>query len=117
MADDAACLFCQIARGETPATVVFKGEGVTAFRDISPQAPTHILIIPDQHLPGAASVTADHETIVGRLIRVAAQVARDAGIENGGYRLIVNQGRDAGQSVDHLHVHLLGGRRLPVRLI
>ncbi|MEA2642924.1 MAG: histidine triad family protein [Chloroflexota bacterium] len=108
-----ACLFCQIVQGEIPATVVFKGDGVTAFRDINPQAPTHVLVIPDQHIGGAAEVTAETEAVAGRLIRVAAELARQEGIEAGGYRLIVNQGRNAGQTVDHLHVHLLGGKALP----
>jgi histidine triad (HIT) family protein len=112
-----ACLFCQIAQGEIPATVVHKGEGVTAFRDIAPQAPTHILIIPDQHISGAATVRAEDEQIVGRLVRIAAEVARAEGIEVSGYRLIINQGHDAGQTVDHIHVHLIGGRILPTPLV
>ncbi len=112
-----ACLFCQIAQGEIPATIVHKGNGVTAFRDIAPQAPTHVLIIPDQHISGVAAMTQADEPIVGRLIRVAAEVARKEGIEERGYRLIINQGHDAGQSVDHLHVHLLGGVVLPTPLV
>jgi histidine triad (HIT) family protein len=112
-----ACLFCQIAQGEIPATVVYKADGVTAFRDIAPQAPTHILLIPDQHIGGAAEVTPADEAIVGRLVRVAGELARQEGIEERGYRLIVNQGQDAGQTVPHLHVHLLGGRPLPTPLI
>ncbi|MBI4213434.1 MAG: histidine triad nucleotide-binding protein [Chloroflexi bacterium] len=110
------CLFCRIASGEIPATVIFRGEGVTAFRDIAPQAPTHVLIIPDQHISGAAEVTGVHDEMVGRLVRVAAEIARQEGIAESGYRLIVNQGRDAGQSVPHLHVHLLGGAQLRVPL-
>jgi histidine triad (HIT) family protein len=110
-------LFCQIVQGEIPATVVYKADGVTAFRDIAPQAPTHVLVVPDQHVGGAAEVTAADEAIVGRLVRVAAELARQEGIEERGYRLIVNQGQDAGQTVPHLHVHLLGGRPLPTPLI
>jgi histidine triad (HIT) family protein len=110
-------LFCQIVQGEIPATVVHKGEGVTAFRDIAPQAPTHILIIPDQHISGAAAVRPDDEPIVGRLVRIAAEIARAEGIEDRGYRLIINQGHDAGQTVDHIHVHLIGGRILPTPLV
>ncbi len=112
-----ACLFCQIVAGEIPATIVHKGEGVTAFRDIAPQAPTHILVIPDQHITGAAAVRPEDEQIVGRLIRVAAAIARSEGIEERGYRLILNQGHDAGQTVDHIHVHLLGGVSLPTPLV
>jgi histidine triad (HIT) family protein len=108
------CLFCRIVRGEIPANIVHRVDGVTAFRDIAPQAPTHVLVIPDQHIPGASAVTAEQEQIVGRLVRVAAEIARQEGIEQSGYRLIINQGEDAGQTVQHLHLHLLGGRALPV---
>jgi histidine triad (HIT) family protein len=111
-----ACLFCQIAAGDIPSTVVYQGEGVTAFRDIAPQTPTHILVIPDRHIGGVADVTSGDEEIVGRLIRVAGEIARQEGIEATGYRLVINQGEDAGQSVPHLHVHILGGRPLPLPL-
>jgi histidine triad (HIT) family protein len=111
------CLFCRIVRGEIPANFVHRGEGVTAFRDIAPQAPTHILVIPDQHVAGAAETLMEHDEVVGRLVRVAAELARQEGIEQSGYRLIINQGRDAGQSVPHLHLHLLGGRPLPLPLV
>ncbi|MPZ14251.1 MAG: HIT domain-containing protein [Chloroflexi bacterium] len=112
-----ACLFCQIASGEVAANIVYKSEGVTAFRDVAPQAPTHILVIPDRHIAGAAEVTSADEVVVGRLVRVAAEAARMEGITDRGYRLIINQGHDAGQSIDHLHVHLLGGRPLPTPLV
>lgn len=117
MSEEGSCLFCRIVQGEIPATVVYKSDGVTAFRDIAPQAPTHILIVPDQHISGAAQLAAPEEQIAGRLIRVAAELARRDGIADSGYRLIVNQGHDAGQSVDHLHLHLLGGRPLPTPLV
>ena len=107
------CLFCRIVRGEIPAAVVYQEDGVTAFRDIAPQAPTHILVVPDGHLSGAAVIGAQDEQIVGRVIRAAAEIARREGIAERGYRLIINQGQDAGQTVPHLHVHLLGGRVLP----
>lgn len=97
--------------------MVFRGEGVTAFRDISPQAPTHVLIVPDTHISGAAEVTSEAEPIAGRLIRIAAGIARREGIEASGYRLIINQGADAGQSVPHLHIHLLGGAPLRIPLV
>jgi histidine triad (HIT) family protein len=114
---DRDCLFCRIVHGEIPATVVYKDGGVTAFRDIAPQAPTHILIVPDRHISGVATVGQDDEPIVGRLLRVAGELARHEGIETSGYRLIINQGKDAGQSVSHIHVHLLGGRPLPLPLV
>ena len=112
-----ACLFCQIVSGEIPANVVYKGDGVTAFRDIAPQARVHVLIIPDRHIGGAAEVGAGDEELVGRLVRIAGEVARKEGIEATGYRLIVNQGEDAGQSVPHLHVHLLGGSDLRIPMV
>ena len=111
------CLFCKIVRGEIPATVVYKQDGVTAFRDIAPQAPTHILIVPDRHVDGVAAIQEADEQIVGRVLHAAAVIARAEGIEDSGYRLIINQGEDAGQSVPHLHVHLLGGRPLPLPLV
>ena len=111
-----ACLFCQIASGEIPGDLVFKRDGVTAFRDIAPQAPTHVLIVPDRHIAGAAFVSEEDDALVGRLVRAAAEIARQEGLEEVGYRLIINQGRDAGQSVDHIHLHLLGGRPLKLPL-
>ena len=117
MSQTSDCLFCRIVRGEIPATIVFRGDGVTAFRDISPQAPTHILIIPDQHISGVATLDESNDPIAGRLLRVAAQIALQEGIADSGYRLIVNQGRDAGQSVDHIHVHLLGGSPLRIPMV
>ena len=112
MVKQSDCLFCRIARGEIPAAIVYREGGVTAFRDTAPRAPTHILIIPDQHISGAAQVGEAEEQGAGRLLRVAAEIARREGIEASGYRLIINQGDDAGQTVHHLHVHLLGGRPL-----
>ena len=116
MAQEADCLFCRIARGEIPSTIVYRGEGITAFRDIAPQAPTHILVVPDRHIPGASAATAADDAMMGRLVRLAAELARQEGIADGGYRLVINQGEDAGQTVPHLHVHLLGGKLLPVPL-
>lgn len=117
MAEQNDCLFCRIARGEIPATIVYRESGVTAFRDIAPQAPTHILVIPDEHIGGVAHVSSAEDEIAGRVLRVAAELARREGIEASGYRLIINQGHDAGQTVPHLHVHLLGGRMLPTPLV
>lgn len=104
------CLFCRIAAGEVPSTRVHEDDLVVAIRDIAPRAPTHILLVPREHIASAAELTEAHGPLLGRLFAVAAQVARDEGIEESGYRLVSNVGRSAGQTVDHLHVHLLGGR-------
>ena len=117
MTEAEPCLFCRIVWGEIPATLVYQADGVTAFRDIAPQAPVHILVVPDTHISGVADVDTPDELTVGRLLRVAADIARAEGIAESGYRLIVNQGPDAGQSVPHLHVHLLGGAPLRVPLV
>jgi len=106
------CLFCRIIAGELPATVVYRDEQFTAFRDIRPQAPTHILIVPNQHLTSTNELTDEHVPLMGRLLQRAAELARQEGIAAGGYRLVLNTGPDAGQSVSHIHLHLLGGRRL-----
>jgi histidine triad (HIT) family protein len=106
------CLFCRIARGEIPADVVFSDEHVVCFRDISPKAPTHLLLIPREHIASAAELTEDHGPLLGRLFAAAARVAREAGVVERGFRLVTNAGPGAGQSVDHLHFHLLGGRSL-----
>jgi histidine triad (HIT) family protein len=105
-------LFERIIAGELPATIVYKDERVTAFRDIHPRAPTHILIVPNKPIPTANEVTDDDADLVGHLIVVAAQIARSQGIAESGYRLIVNCNRDSGMEVAHLHVHLLGGKPL-----
>jgi histidine triad (HIT) family protein len=106
------CLFCRIARGEIPADVVFSDEHVVCFRDISPKAPIHLLLIPREHIASAAELTEDHGPLLGRLFSAAARVAREAGVVEHGFRLVTNAGPGAGQSVDHLHFHLLGGRSL-----
>jgi histidine triad (HIT) family protein len=109
----ADCLFCKIVAGEIPATIVKRTDDALAFRDIDPRAPTHVLVIPTQHLPAVRDARgAEGERLMGRLLAFAAEVARDAGLDAGGYRIVTNTGKDAGQSVDHLHFHLLGGRRL-----
>lgn len=108
MASD--CLFCRIGAGEVPATVVHEDDLVVAIRDIAPRAPTHILLMPRAHLASALELTAADGPLLGRLFEVAADLARSEGIDQSGYRLVSNVGRSAGQSVDHLHVHLMGGR-------
>jgi len=105
-------IFSQIVRGEVPVDVVYQDELVTAFRDIQPQAPTHIVIVPNKPIPTVADVTEADEPALGRLIRVAARLAEEDGIDNAGYRLILNCRAHGGQEVYHLHVHLLGGRLL-----
>ena len=109
-------LFLKIVRGEIPADVVYRDELVTAFRDIHPQAPVHVLIVPNHVIPTAADVTEADAAALGRLFLAARTVAEQEGIAEGGYRLIVNCRADGGQEVDHLHVHLLGGEPLgPMR--
>jgi histidine triad (HIT) family protein len=106
------CIFCRIAAGEIPATQVAETERALAFRDLNPQAPTHVLLIPKQHLAGsAAELRAEHADTLLELFTLAAQVARSEGL-GGGWRLVTNVGPDAGQSVMHLHLHLLGGRAM-----
>lgn len=104
------CLFCRIVRGEIPSDRVHDDDMVIAFRDIAPRAPTHVLVIPREHLDSAADLTDAHGPLLGRLFAVAADVARREGIEQAGYRIVTNVGPDAGQSVPHLHLHVLGGR-------
>jgi histidine triad (HIT) family protein len=109
---DPECLFCRIAAGSVPADIVHQDDLVVAFRDINPKAPTHILLISRRHIPSAAELTGTDGEMLGRLFSVAAQVAHDEGVTERGYRLVSNVGAGAGQSVFHLHFHLLGGRSL-----
>ena len=109
----ADCIFCRIAAGEMPATVVRRSGDAMAFRDLDPRAPTHVLVIPTAHVAAVRDATgSDGESLLGRLLQFAAEVATDLGLDAGGYRLVTNTGPDAGQSVAHLHLHLLGGRRM-----
>ena len=105
-------VFAQIVRREVPADLVYQDELVTAFRDVQPQAPTHILIVPNKPVPTVADVTEQDEAALGRMIRVAARLAEEEGIDQEGYRLILNCRAHAGQEVYHVHLHLLGGRPL-----
>ncbi len=105
-------IFSKIIRREIPADILYQDELVTAFRDINPQAPTHILIVPNRLIPTANDVTPEDEPALGRLFTVAAKLAKEAGIAEDGYRLLVNCNRHGGQEVYHLHLHLLGGRPL-----
>jgi histidine triad (HIT) family protein len=109
---DSECLFCRIASGEIPAEVVHDGERLLAFRDIDPQAPTHVLVIPKEHVASLSDADDGHADVLGGALLLAARIAADEGIADGGYRTVVNTGRDGGQTVDHVHVHLLGGRQM-----
>lgn len=106
------CLFCKIVQKKIPTKIVFEDDLVIAFEDIDPQAPTHLLVIPKKHLQSIESVTSQDTNIIGHTILVARDLAREQGHKKGGYRLVINTGPDAGQSVFHIHVHLLGGRKL-----
>jgi len=103
------CIFCKIISGELPSTTVYRDEQVTAFHDINPAAPTHILIVPNKHIDSINVLIVDDEPLIGHLFTVAKQLAAKAGISENGYRLIVNTGKEAGQTVLHVHLHLLGG--------
>lgn len=105
------CLFCKIVNKEIPSEVIFENEHALAFKDVRPQAPTHALVIPKKHVEATRALGDDYETI-GRVMIAATEVARKLGLEKGGYRLVINDGDDAGQSVHHIHVHVLGGRPL-----
>ncbi|RME57985.1 MAG: histidine triad nucleotide-binding protein [Caldilineae bacterium] len=106
------CIFCKIIAGEMPADQVYKDELVTAFRDIHPQAPTHILIVPNMHFESLAEMGDDEAEILGRVVEVANHLAEQEGVLDSGYRFVTNVGPDAGQAVFHTHFHLIGGRPL-----
>lgn len=109
---DPTCLFCRIAAGEIPAKLVHRGERVLAFRDIDPKAPVHVLVIPREHVASLGQAEAGHQGLLGEMLALVAELARTEGIADTGYRTVINTGRDGGQSVGHLHAHLLGGRAL-----
>ncbi|MBR8742444.1 histidine triad nucleotide-binding protein [Nocardiopsis sp. MG754419] len=109
---DPDCLFCKIVKGEVPAEIVREGDRTVAFRDINPQAPTHVLVVPRDHLPDAATAAATDTGVLDAVVREAHEVALAEGVADTGYRLVFNTGAGAGQTVFHLHGHLLGGRGL-----
>jgi len=109
---DPDCLFCKIGAGDIPSTEVYRDDRVMAFLDIAPSAPEHILVIPLQHITFLRDADDSHEALIGHMALTADRIASERGIQDTGYRLTINQGPDAGQEVDHLHMHLLGGRRL-----
>ena len=103
------CLFCKIGAGEIPADTLYEDDEILAFRDIAPQAPTHFLIIPKQHLSGPSAITSSEERLFGKMMRIGAALAEQQGIGNG-FRVVLNNGAPAGQTVFHIHMHILGGR-------
>ena len=109
------CLFCKIIAGDIPSTKVYEDETVLAFRDIAPQAPTHILVIPKVHIPSVDGVTAENSAVVAHIFEVIPAIAKAEGLENG-YRVVSNCGSDAGQTVPHLHFHILGGKQLALEM-
>ena len=109
------CLFCKIAAGVIPSTKVYEDDSVLAFRDIAPQAPTHILVIPKAHISGCDGVTAENSQVVAHIFQVIPQIAKEEGLVNG-YRVVSNCGDDAGQTVHHLHFHILGGKKLALEM-
>ena len=110
------CVFCQIVSGKIPSDTVYQDEEVIAFRDIKPQAPVHLIIIPTRHIPSLAHLSEADSFLVGHMIATANQLAKGEGVAQSGYRLVINCGKEGGQLVPHLHLHLLGGRRLSDQL-
>ncbi len=107
-----SCIFCKIVLNEAKATIVYRDEQVTAFQDTRPVAPTHILIVPNKHIESVGALAAEDEQLAGHLFTVARKIAEQEGIARGGYRLITNTGPNGGQTIFHLHLHLLGGQRM-----
>ena len=108
----ANCLFCRVVAGEIPATIVFEDDVVVAFRDVNPQAPLHVLLVPRRHIASLNELSPADDELVGRLVRTAAALAQEHGHSAAGYRTVFNCNADAGQTVFHIHLHLLAGRRL-----
>ena len=106
------CIFCKLASGEIPTTVVYQDDLVFAFNDMDPQAPVHILLIPKKHIGSISELTEEDTALMGHMMLVAKKLAADAGIAAGGYRCVMNTGDDGGQSVKHLHMHILGGKAM-----
>ena len=106
------CLFCKIINRDIPGSIVYEDERVLAFRDINPQAPTHILVVPKRHIASLNDLSVEDDQIVGELVRRAAIIAKERGVSASGFRAVFNTNRDAGQTVFHIHLHLLGGRSM-----
>ena len=108
----ADCIFCQIAAGKITSEILYQDEEVVAFRDINPQAPTHLLVIPKKHIPSLAHLPEAESPLIGHMVNIANQLAKREGVFESGYRLVINCGKEGGQLVPHLHLHILGGRQL-----
>lgn len=106
------CIFCQIVAGETPTDILYQDEAVIAFRDINPQAPTHLIIIPKRHIPSLTHLSEEDLPLIGHMVNTANHLAKREGIAESGYRLVINCGKEGGQLVPHLHMHLIGRRKL-----
>ncbi|MEW6040464.1 MAG: histidine triad nucleotide-binding protein [Elusimicrobiota bacterium] len=106
------CIFCKISKGTIKSDCVYEDEEIFAFRDINPQAPVHILIIPKKHIESISQIKGDEESLAGRILSISLEIAKKEKIDKSGFRIVVNNGPDAGQAVNHLHFHLLGGREL-----
>ena len=107
------CIFCKIAQKEIPTELLYEDEDIIAFNDIAPKSPVHILIVPKKHIDSVNNLEEENKELLGKLVLVAKDIAKEKGISETGYRLIFNTGRDAGQTVDHIHLHLMGGEKLP----
>ncbi len=111
------CVFCKIIKGEIPSDKVYEDEEILAFKDINPAAPIHILVIPKKHIPSLVELEQGDEEIIGKIYRIINKIAKEQGIDNKGFRVIVNCGKDGGQEVNHLHFHLLGGKQLGEKIV
>jgi histidine triad (HIT) family protein len=109
------CVFCQIASGKIPSDMVYQDEEIVAFRDIKPLAPVHLIIIPQRHIPSLVHISEADLPLVGRMVAIANRLAKEEGVADSGYRLVINCGKEGGQVVPHLHLHLIGGRTLSGR--
>jgi len=112
MNQDPECIFCKIVGGQIPAGIIYRNDQVTAFRDVNPQMPLHVLVVPNQHVANTEALEAEHDALVGAVVRAARDIARQEGVSERGYRLVFNTGRDANNTVPHLHMHMLGGRSM-----
>ena len=112
MSKDPECIFCKIADGQIPASVIYQNEQVTAFRDINPQMPLHVLVVPNDHVANTEALEPEYDALVGAVVRAAREIARQEGVSARGYRLVFNTGPDANNTVPHLHMHMLGGRAM-----
>ncbi len=113
---DPDCIFCRILAGQAPGEIIYRDEQVTAFYDIHPVAPVHVLVVPNRHIASLNEIHPEDGAVLGRMLSLARELAAREGVQHSGYRLVVNTGPDAGQIVYHLHLHLMGGRRMPPKM-